>query len=178
MLLWIDLETTGLSPQDDYILEVAWTITDNSLVTIDDVYTHVTELTPKAWVQLTQTPEVLEMHRNTGLLTEIDEAKKLMRVEDIEDQIIDQLKQAGLEEPIMSAGFSVHFDLGFINEHMPRLGRMLSHRTYDVTTLKTFFKSVHVDHHVENYGKHRAHYDIVEALSIAREYRDYVLKGI
>jgi oligoribonuclease len=178
MLLWIDLETTGLSPQDDHILEVAWTITDNSLITIDDVYTHVTQLSPQAWVQLTQTPEVLEMHRNSGLLTEIDEAKTLMRLEDIEDQIIAQLKQTGLEEIIMVAGFSVHFDLSFINEHMPRLARLLSHRTYDVTTLKTFFKSVHIEHHVENYGKHRAHYDTVEALSIAREYRDYILKGI
>jgi oligoribonuclease (3'-5' exoribonuclease) len=178
MLLWIDLETTGLSSVDDYVLEVAWTITDNSLVTVDDVYTHVCDISPKAWVQLTQTPEVLEMHRNTGLLTEIDEAKDLMRLEDIEDQIIDQLKNVNTEEQIMVAGFSVHFDLGFINEHMPRLAKMLSHRTYDVTTLKTFFKSVHVSHNVENYGKHRAHYDIVEALSIAREYRDYVLKGI
>lgn len=178
MLLWIDLETTGLSPVDDYILEVAWTITDNSLVTIDDVYTHVAEISPKAWVQLTQTPEVLEMHRTSGLLAELDEAKTLMRVEDIEDQIIAQLKETGLEEPIMVAGFSVHFDLSFVHEHMPRLASMLSHRTYDVTTLKTFFKSVHVDHHVENYGKHRAHYDIVEALSVAREYRDYILKGI
>lgn len=178
MLLWIDLETTGLSPVDDHILEVAWTITDNSLVTIDDVYTHVCQISPAAWVQLTQTPEVLEMHRNSGLLTEIDEAKALMRLEDIEDQIMAQLKETGLEEIVMVAGFSVHFDLGFINEHMPRLARLLSHRTYDVTTLKTFFNSVYIEHHVENYGKHRAHYDIVEALSVAREYRDYVLRGI
>lgn len=178
MLLWIDLETTGLSPIDDHILEVAWTITDNSLVTIDDVYTHVCQISPSAWVQLTQTPEVLEMHRNSGLLAEIDEAKTLMRLEDIEDQIMAQLNETGLEEIIMVAGFSVHFDLGFINEHMPRLARLLSHRTYDVTTLKTFFNSVYIEHHVENYGKHRAHYDIVEALSVAREYRDNILRGI
>lgn len=180
MLLWIDLETTGLSPQDDFIIEAAWVVTDNKLKSLTDVYTQVAELSPAGWVQLSQTPEVLEMHRNSGLLEEIDLSKRLMRIEDIEDQIMHQLVSCPMEDDdyVMVAGFSVHFDLAFIREHMPRLARMLSHRVYDVSTLKMFFGTHDIQHNVENYGKHRAYMDIVEAVQVARFYRDYMGKEL
>lgn len=174
MLLWIDLETTGLEPADNYILEAAWLVTDNNCKSLTDVYTQVVETSPKAWVQLSQTPEVLEMHRHSGLLEDIDQSKRVMRIEDVEDLIMQQLVSCPREDDdyIMVAGFSVHFDLAFIREHMPRLARMLSHRVYDVSTLKTLFNNFGIEHGVENYGKHRAYCDIVEALSVARVYRD------
>ena len=101
-----------------------------------------------------------------------------MRVEDIEDQIIAQLKETGLEEPVMVAGFSVHFDLSFVHEHMPRLATQLSHRVYDVSTMKTLFKSVGHTDVITNDNKHRANHDIDNSLRYAWMYRDILVDGI
>lgn len=177
MLLWIDLETTGLEPQEDYILEVAWQLTDNNIVAVDDMYTRITEVPAQAWMAIAESPVVWEMHDTSGLLADYENCwagERMNRIEDVEDQILAQIEQLNAEEPIMVAGFSVHFDLGFIREHMPRLARVLSHRVYDVTTLKTFFKSFNVSATYENVGKHRAYWDTLEAMSIARDYRQFV----
>lgn len=172
MLLWIDLETTGLEPQDDQILEVAWQLTDDSLVPVDDMHTHVIEPTPHTWKILPLEPVVWQMHEESGLLHDLEKSQHLMQLCDVEDLILRQIEN--VDEQIMVAGFSVHFDLGFIREHMPRLARKLSHRIYDVTTLKTFFKSFNVVASYENVGKHRAYWDTLEAMSIARDFRNFV----
>ena len=176
MILWLDLETTGLDAKDDYILEVAWQLTANDLVAVDDMYTHVIDVPPVVWSLIPQVPEVYQMHETSGLLADLERADNLMRIEDVEDRILAQLE--GIDELIMLGGFSVHFDLGFIREKMPRLANKLSHRIYDVTTLKTFFKSLSVAPSIENLGKHRAHFDTIEAMEIARQFRNFVSDNI
>lgn len=170
MLLWIDLETTGTDPQNDYILEVAWRITNDSLIPWSVTKSHVVRPSKEAWKQLQQTPFVMDMHIENGLLAEIDADHDLLLVEDVEDLLLADI--AIVDEVWMVAGSSPHFDLGFIREHMPRLAQKLSHRIYDTSTLKTLFKSVgHVDT-IQNHSKHRAANDIDNSLAFAWMYRD------
>lgn len=175
MLLWLDLETTGLIAHEDYILEVAWSVTDNHLIG-DDVYTRVVYPTVEVWKTLPLIPYVYEMHTQTGLITELESSPDLLVLEDIEDQILETMRAVDpeLKEQWMLAGASVHFDKAFVEYWMPRLHSKLIHRIYDTTTLRTFFQSLNVIHGVENYGRHRAYHDIVESLGVARAYREYV----
>lgn len=170
MLLWIDLETTGIDAQNDYILEVAWRVTNDSLIPWSTTKSHVARPSKEAWTQLKETPFVMDMHIQNGLLADIDADHDLLMLEDIEDLI---LKDVGIVDgPWMVAGSSVHFDLGFVRQHMPRLAEKLSHRVYDTTTLKTLFKSVgHMDD-IRNDDKHRAASDIDNSLAYAWMYRD------
>ena len=170
MLLWIDLETTGIDPQNDHILEVAWRTTNDSLIPWSVTKSHVVRPRKEAWKQLQETPFVMDMHIENGLLNDIDTMHDLLLVEDVEDLILHDISI--VNEVWMVAGSSPHFDLGFIREHMPRLARKLSHRIYDVSTLKTLFKSVgHMDD-IRNDDKHRAASDIDNSLAYAWMYRD------
>jgi oligoribonuclease len=177
MLLWLDLETTGIDPVNDHILEVAWRITNDSLIPWSVTQSRVVSPTADVWRQLKETPFVMDMHIQNGLLDDIDNefVEKLM-LEDIEDEILKDVNI--VDGPWMVAGSSVHFDLAFIREYMPRLAEKLSHRIYDVTTLKTIFKSVgHVDN-IGNDFKHRAASDIDNSYRYALMYRDILVDGI
>lgn len=170
MLIWIDLETTGIDPANDHILEVAWRITNDSLIPWSVTKSHVLRPSKEAWTQLKETPFVMDMHIENGLLADIDADHNLLLVEDVEDLILADI--AVLDETWMVAGSSPHFDLSFIREHMPRLADKLSHRIYDTSTLKTLFKSVgHMDN-IKNDDKHRAASDIDNSLAYAWMYRD------
>ena len=170
MLLWIDLETTGIDAPNDYILEVAWRITNDSLIPWSVTKSHVVRPSKEAWKQLQETPFVMDMHIENGLLNDIDTMHDLLLVEDVEDLILNDINI--VSDVWMVAGSSPQFDLGFINEHMPRLARKLSHRVYDTSTLKTLFKSVGYVDDIRNDGKHRAASDIDNSLAYAWMYRD------
>lgn len=172
MLLWIDLETTGLDPQGDHIVEVAWMTSYDDLSARSHVHTYVVDLSPAARKQLAENPFVLDMHKTSGLLEDLDGRGPVFRIEDIEDDIIAALKRETVSgDRISVAGFSVHFDLAFINEHMPRLAELLSHRVFDVSTLRTFFREINIESSYENRNKHRAGDDVIESYYVALEYR-------
>lgn len=171
MLLWIDLETTGLDPVNDHIVEVAWMTSYDNLTARSHVNSYVIDLSPVARKQLMENPFVLDMHKTSGLLEDVDAGNNVFRVEDVEDQIIAALKrETPADERISVAGFSVHFDLAFINEHMPRLAELLSHRVYDVSTLRTFFRELGIEPDFDNDRKHRAANDVLESYDVARYY--------
>jgi oligoribonuclease (3'-5' exoribonuclease) len=177
-LLWLDLETTGLSAVNDAILEVAWTLTDAELRPMIDgeVRTGLVDLGPIEFKLLTGAPQVVfEMHAKSGLTKDL--SNPLLNhysLEEIASDIVNELHVNVPEgEAIYLAGASVHFDLGFLRSQMPELAVHLSHRVYDTSTLKAFFESIGVEHGVVNENQHRAKDDVIETLAVARRYREW-----
>ena len=173
MYLWIDLETTGLDPDNDRIIEVGWFLSDH--------HEQVTEaqsvlITPDktAWELMQQDLFVQSMHTNNGLLKDMDAFGTIM-VEDAEDQILEDLLKHKGGIPIL-AGASVHFDRGFIRTWMPRLDRRLTHRHMDVSTLRMFFDS----QGFHSYGEktrptvHRALEDVQDTFDLFCRYAELV----
>lgn len=125
----IDLETTGLHPANDHILEIA-------AVTIDDAlnetgsYTSVIHASPK---QLTRMNEyVTAMHISNGLLPEVREATKSLA--DVDAQIYSFLTARGItEKSAIIMGSSCRLDLYMIELQMPKLSSLLMHRMIDVS---------------------------------------------
>lgn len=160
--LWIDLEMTGLSPQDDVILEVAAEITDVNYETIASYEArvqHPKELVAKkmqanSWWQ--DFPE-----NRDDFLRNLDTAKPLSK---IEQELVALVEQHFGNEPAVLAGNSIHSDRGFIRQWMPELELRLHYRMLDVTSWKLVFEAT-FGVEFEKPGVHRAYEDIQASIA-------------
>lgn len=178
MYLFIDLETTGLDPNKDSILEVGWIFTNERFDAFTLIDSYVCDVPDSALARLLAEPDVLNMHRESRLLKDIQEDETRLRIEDIEDLILGEIAAWAYDgERVNPAGFSVHFDVNFIRVHMPRLYAKLHHQICDISTLRNFFKLFDFQPDIENHSKHRAASDVIEALDYAKKFRNYMEKN-
>jgi oligoribonuclease len=144
MLVFLDLETTGIDERTECILEVGMIVTDDSLRPIEGTNVIVK---PLAGYDMSKVdPFVVAMHTKNGLLEEIKGEKAIRRYE-AEAVLVDALVGLGFSDKNRAtiAGNSVHFDLICLREHMPKLHNLFSHRILDVTTINEVAKRIAPD---------------------------------
>jgi oligoribonuclease len=127
-LLWLDLETTGLDPDEDHILMVAAARTDAEGA-ITESREWVVACDP--WF-LDRMPEVVKrMHTESGLLARVcsDEAKSLWTT--VEHGLSEFI---GADKPIL-AGNNIGFDRQFIMRWLPKVDAAMQYREGDVALL-------------------------------------------
>lgn len=124
MLIFLDLETTGLDPQKDMPLEIAMAIVNERLEPVSG-YHAVIRWAPDL---IPMVPVVQQMHERNGLLAEVPGGKWCA---DAQYEILAWLPEGKHH----MAGNSVHFDRAFLEVHMPRVHERFSHQLLDVTAL-------------------------------------------
>ncbi len=173
-LIWIDLEMTGLNPDQDRILEVATIVTDSQLNEIaqgpvlaihqsDDVLDTMND-----WCQKT--------HAQTGLTERV--RKSSVSEQEAEKQTLDFLRQYSEEGASPMCGNSIGQDRRFIFRHMPELYSFFHYRNIDVSTLKELarrWKPELLDNFTKK-GTHLALEDIRESILEMRYYREHFIK--
>jgi oligoribonuclease len=171
VLVWLDMEMTGLDPARERIIEVATILTDGQLVEIGvgpDLVIH-------------QPDEILagmddwnkKHHGASGL---IDRVKASSVTEgDAEAQTLEFIKQhVGAKERPVLAGNSIHQDRRFIRRYMPALDTRLHYRMVDVSTIKELARRWYPQTMTKMPSKnesHRALDDIRESIEELRFYR-------
>jgi len=161
-LLWLDCETTGLSPDRDALLELAVAEADlERPFDIGPIYNAVFRFTDVDAL----TPFIVTMHSKNGLLAEC--AKSLTTVLDAEDHLLNFVPEVSGDDKPTLAGSTVHFDHGFLRAHMPRLAARFSHRHYDVSAVKLFCRSLGMPKPPKAEA-HRATADVLESVEHAK----------
>lgn len=173
-LIWLDMEMTGLDPDNDRVIEIAVIVTDANLDVIAEapVYAiHQSDATlagMDSWNTGT--------HGRSGL-TERVRASTLTEA-DVESALLDFLKQHVQRGKSPMCGNSICQDRRFMARAMPQLEAFFHYRNLDVTTLKELCKRWKPDvaASFRKHQKHEALADIHESIDELKHYREHFLK--
>ena len=174
MLVWMDLEMTGLEPARDVIVEIATLVTDDELNIVaegPDLVVHQSDE-----VLATMDPFVREMHSRSGLLPAI--RASTMTLQEAGEQTLAFIKQhAATERTVPLCGNSIGTDRRFLAVYLPDIENWLHYRCVDVSSVKELVRRWYPQVRSERprkAGSHRALDDIRESVNELRYYRDRV----
>lgn len=160
-----DLETSGLDPRKDQILEVAACVADlESPFDGHTFYQAVLKMPHLGDVH----PVVQEMHMKNGLWNEC--AKSIETIEEVEEVLIEmsgRTPASDRDNQTTLAGSCVSFDLAFLQRWMPTLAKYLHYRVYDVSSIMLFCRSLGMPR-LPKAEAHRAMADVRESMTNAK----------
>ena len=173
-LIWIDMEMTGLSPDNDLIIEVAIVITDSALNTVAEapvLVVHQSDAVLGAmdnWNKST--------HAKSGLIEKVKASTLNERA--VELRMLDFLKLHVPKGASPMCGNSVCQDRRFMARGMPELEAWFHYRNLDVSTLKELVKRWKPDaaKGLIKHGKHEALADVNESIEELKHYREHFIR--
>jgi oligoribonuclease len=170
LIVWMDLEMSGLDPERERILELAVLITDSELELVAEGPELVVHQEDHL---LAQMDEWNRSHHGASGLTERVRASRISEAE-AEEQVLAFLQQHCTPRSAPLAGNSIWQDRRFLGRYMPRLEGFMHYRVIDVSTLKELARRWHPDIHATAPRKgdqHRALADIRESIEELRHWR-------
>jgi oligoribonuclease len=176
MLVWMDLEMTGLDPGTDVIVEIATLVTDDELEIVAEGPDLVVAAPAEALAAMDQV--VVDMHTRSGLLDAIKSST--LKLEDAGQQTLEFIKQH-VPEPrsVPLCGNSIGTDRRFLATYLPDIENHLHYRSIDVSTIKELSRRWYpeaVAKAPSKAGGHRAMDDIRESVNELRYWREAVFK--
>lgn len=169
-IVWIDCEMTGLSLENDALVEVAALVTDFDLNILGDGVDVVIKPTDEALAQMGDF--VRDMHTKSGLITEFADGVTMAEAQKL---VLDYVRE-WVPEPRKAplGGNTVATDRGFLARDMAELEEYLHYRIIDVSSIKElsrrWFPRAYFAAPEKN-GGHRALADIRESIAELRYYR-------
>ena len=171
VLVWVDMEMTGLDPAVERIIEVATILTDGQLVELavgPDLVIHVDDdvlAKMDEWNTKHHTASGLVARVKASTVSDLDaEAQTLAFI---------AAHVGGKDRPVL-AGNSIHQDRRFIRRYMPALDARLHYRMVDVSTIKELARRWYPAIVAKQPAKketHRALDDIRESIDELRYYQ-------
>jgi oligoribonuclease len=177
VLVWMDLEMTGLDHTSDVIVEIATLVTDDELNIVDegpDIVVHQADD-----VLQRMDPFVVDMHTRSGLLDLIRTSTVTLAEAGVAtlDFIRGHVPEA---RTVPLCGNSIGTDRRFLANYLPEIEEYLHYRSVDVSSVKELVRRWYPDVLTQRgwkAGTHRALDDIRESVSEMRLYRELVFSS-
>ncbi|WP_305825461.1 oligoribonuclease [Massilia brevitalea] len=173
-LVWVDMEMTGLDPDNDRIIEVAVVVTDPDLNVIAEGPVFAIHQSDETLNKMDNWNK--GTHGKSGL---IDRVKASTVSEaDAEAQLIAFLKQYVPANKSPMCGNSICQDRRFMARGMPKLEAFFHYRNLDVSTLKELCRrwKPELASGFKKHQKHTALADIMESVEELKYYREHFIK--
>lgn len=206
-LLFLDVESTGLDPHIEHLLEITAVLTSFQHPYTETRRRSLLVFGPGSHRLLAGEcdPFIQDMHERSGLTAALrsvvepletthanvmlryvleDEERRPVtgRIEFAEKVLLDLVDSVGpiedKDERVVLAGSTVAFDQGFLRVHMPELTKRLSYRTFDVSALRMFAQGLGWQAPPRGEIAHRTSADVDYSLSLAREIGRWVQAGV
>ena len=174
VLVWMDLEMTGLDHTSDVIVEIATIVTDDDLTIIaegPDLVVH-----QRDDVLTRMDPFVVEMHTRSGLLEAI--RASTMSVEEAGAATLAFIREHAPDpKSVPLCGNSIGTDRRFLARYLPDIEDHLHYRSIDVSSIKELVRRWYPkigQARPQKLGQHRALDDIRDSIDELRYYRERV----
>lgn len=169
LLVWIDLEMTGLDPETDHILEIASLVTDgdlNILAEGPEIIIHQPDE-----ILNSMNEWCIKQHGESGLTERV--RSSTITLKEAEKQTLKFIRKYTGRTKVPLCGNSIGQDRMFLLRYMPKITNHLHYRMVDVSSVKEmavrwyptfpkFFKK----------ATHRAMDDIRESVAELQYYRE------
>ena len=173
-LIWVDMEMTGLVPEDDVVIEIATIVTDSELNTLAEgpvIAIHQPEERLDAMDEWNTTH-----HTRSGLVDRVRQSRE--SEETATRRTIEFLQHYVPAGASPMCGNTICQDRRFMARHMPGLERYFHYRNLDVSTLKILVQrwKPELEAGITKSGAHLALDDIRESIEELRYYREHFIR--
>jgi oligoribonuclease len=173
-LVWLDMEMTGLDPDNDRVIELAVVVTNSQLELIAESAVWVVHQDDAVLAAMDEWNQ--KTHGKSGLIQKVKSSK--LDEAEVEAQCLEFLKRHVPSGKSPMCGNSICQDRRFMARYMPKLESYFHYRNLDVSTLKELCKrwAPEIAKGVKKGGKHEALADIYESIEELKYYREHFLK--
>ncbi len=173
-LIWIDLEMTGLNPEQDKIIEMATIVTDSKL----------NILAEGPVFAIHQSDDILggmddwntKQHHGSGLVERVRQSR--VNEAHAEMKTLEFLKKYVPAGKSPMCGNSICQDRRFLFKNMPELEKFFHYRLLDVSTLKELALrwAPRIYNGLQKESKHLALSDVKDSIDELKYYREQLFK--
>lgn len=169
-LIWLDLEMTGLDPDNDRIIEIATVVTDSNLKILAEGPVFAIKQTDEMLAGMDQWNT--KQHTKSGLVERVKHDS--VSEAEAETCTIAFLKQHAAAGKSPMCGNSICQDRRFLWRYMPQLEAYFHYRNLDVSTVKELAKrwKPEIMKGFKKKTKHLALSDIMDSIDELKFYRE------
>ncbi|TVP91860.1 MAG: oligoribonuclease [Pseudomonadaceae bacterium] len=174
-LIWIDLEMTGLDPDNDVIIEIATVVTDANLNEL--AVGPVLAINQPAAVMQAMDEWNTRQHGQSGLTQRVLDSQ--VTLAEAERQTLEFLREWVPERVSPMCGNSICQDRRFLYRGMPVLEKYFHYRHIDVSTLKELVArwAPELKGGIKKSSSHLALDDIRDSIAELQYYREHFIRA-